>query len=301
MGGSIPKYLRCERADAPPVRVVGDEEQGRGIIALALEEALVTIVQVNGDEIAKLVVNPATHSVDDVMDVVEKVSGFPVWEQRLTNQESHTVLVNRYADDNKTKRVLHDFSVRNNSTLLLVTDGSSEFDAIRDGQIQPNARYLRQELRMSAAGVPVAFGSEVRTRLYCGRRCNPPRTNGFCGPSNGNNCVECQQCTQPSRNRALAVVSWGRQNNCRRKLYCGRILDRAQIPGSGAPKPGQKLYCCGPSSGPQCADCKALQSLPRMLDTTGCSAEPSPVFIRTPDFGGHRLLPSPPLVGAWGR
>jgi len=79
--------------------------------------------------------------------------------------------------------------------------------------------------------------------------------DGWCGPSNGPNCKTCKDAVAKgavaSKNAAGATVAWGRSLSCKTVLYCGRRLGKSAIPGSDG--------YCGPSDGPQCADCKTLQ------------------------------------------
>jgi hypothetical protein len=123
---------------------------------------------------------------------------------------------------------------------------------------------LNNGLGVNGAGAPVAFGRAEPDKLYCGRylgAANILGSDGYCGTSNGPQCADCQLVqdiqsavgtNQPtaSKNRAGARVCWGADVSCKHILYCGRDLGRSAIPGSD----GQ----CGPSNGPQCADCKAL-------------------------------------------
>ena len=96
-----------------------------------------------------------------------------------------------------------------------------------------------------------------RHNLYCGRRLGTaaiPGSDGRCGPNNGPQCQSCKRlqravmASMSGQNDERAPVFFGEETN---KLYCGRRLGTAAIPGSDGR--------CGPTNGPQCQSCERVQ------------------------------------------
>ena len=105
-----------------------------------------------------------------------------------------------------------------------------------------------QQIKLNSLGMIMQPGIGKGAKLlYCCRMVKP---GVRCGPLANAPCAECAAGPDPTqpvcKNRAGVVMARGR-GRAHDLWYCGRVLGASAIPGSD----GQ----CGPTNGPQCADC----------------------------------------------
>ena len=95
-------------------------------------------------------------------------------------------------------------------------------------------------------------------KFYCGGKTgfSCGCCDGNCGPSNGCNCVACMKLDIQKRGLPKGYLVNNQGFACRRgdtrKFYCGRMVLRGVRGCDGY---------CGPTDGPQCDDCKNMDTL----------------------------------------
>lgn len=101
-------------------------------------------------------------------------------------------------------------------------------------------------------------------KYYCGKKVlNCRCCNGYCGPTNGDNCESCQYLD--IQNRKLDIVTYfvnkdgfpSRKSKETNTWYCGRKMKELNI-----------SYCdgyCGPNNRPNCNACQSLQNNIKIL------------------------------------
>jgi len=122
---------------------------------------------------------------------------------------------------------------------------------------------------INKAGAPVTLGTrgEGRGRFYCNRRLGTnviPGSDGNCGPNDGPQCPDCAEFIPV--NRSGTQVKPG--SNYR--WYCGKsIVININKKQSLKSRRSPSSTNCGPTTGPQCEDCRAFQrATPKFQQTS---------------------------------
>jgi hypothetical protein len=132
-------------------------------------------------------------------------------------------------------------------------------------------------LSLNRAGAAVATRHGFSSRsVYCCRHLGKdaiPGSDGTCGPTDGPQCSDCRPMAHASRNNAGAIVSWGRDDDFKDRLYCSRQLGAAAIPGADGRRPQH------------CRNAHALTTQTRKLYCDGCDSPTTAAYgCRTCNF-----------------